>query len=142
MIPNETIGQTSFQSWLAGSAEVPTILLVDDDSSVRAILYQLLEEGGYQVLAAGNGIDALDICKQRRKSITLLLTDVNMPGMSGFELARRAALLQPMMKVLFMSADAEDGSLCSNGVEGVPMFLAKPFSRTALIRSVRLAVGC
>jgi CheY-like chemotaxis protein len=81
--------------------ESPTVLLVDDDSSIQTILYQLLEEGGCNVLAAGNGSDALDICRQRRHPITLLLTDVT------------------LMKILFMSGDADNGSLHLEGFQGV-----------------------
>ena len=119
-----------------------TVLLVDDDSSIQKILCQLLEEGGYNVLAAGNGMDALDICRQCRHPIDLLLTDVEMPGMSGFDLAEHALRLQPLMKVLLMSGDTDNGTLRLEEFQDVRMFLAKPFDQAALMRKVRMALRC
>lgn len=122
--------------------ESPTVLPVDDDSSIQTILYLLLEEGGYNVLAAGNSLDALDICRRCRHPISLLLTDVTMPGMSGVELAEHGLLLQPLMKILFMSGDADNGSLHLVGFQGVWMFPAKPFDQAVLMSTVKRALGC
>lgn len=94
------------------------------------------------MLAAGNGTDALDICRQCRHPIDLLLTDVEIPGMSGFDLAEHALRLQPLMKVLFMSGEADNGTLCLEGFQDIRMFLAKPFDQAALIRKIRMALRC
>lgn len=129
MTPEETIGDTTLQRGASEMIEPLTVLLVDDDSSIQTILYQLLEEGGYNVLAAGNGMDALDICRQCKHPIDLLLTDVEMPGMSGFDLAEHALQLQPLMKVLFMSGDADNGTLRLEGFQGrsyVPRKAVRP----------------
>ena len=122
--------------------EPTTILLVDNDLSTQNVLYRLLEDAGYTVLAAGNGVEALDICRQCRRPITLLLTDVTMPGMSGVELANRALPLQPLMRVLIMSGDAANCAPLPDGAAGGWMFLMKPFDQAALMRTVRLALAC
>ncbi|MEK7408444.1 MAG: response regulator [Acidobacteriota bacterium] len=83
----------------------------------------------------------LDICRQYRHPIDLLLTDVEMPGMSGFDSAGRALLLQPLMKILFMSGDADNSALHVEGSQGVRMFLAKPFDHAVLMSKIKLALG-
>ena len=70
-----------------GSNIRPRLLLVDDEDSVRNLLYGLLESDGYEVLAARNGTDGLAIYRHSIPPIELLVSDYNMPGMSGLELA-------------------------------------------------------
>ena len=118
------------------------ILLVDDSASIQAALYRALEDEGYRVLAAGNAMDALDICRQSRLPIDLLLTDVEMPGMSGFALAEDALRLQPLMKVLFMSGNADNGAQRLVGSENVREILQKPFERAALMHKLKVALRC
>lgn len=119
-----------------------TVLLVDDDTSIQTVLYQALEEEGYSVLAADNGMDALEICRQSRHPIDLLVTDVDMPGMSGFDLAEHASQLQPLMKVIFMSGDADNGGPRLGDFQDVREFLPKPFGRAVLMHKVKVALGC
>jgi CheY-like chemotaxis protein len=119
-----------------------TVLLVDDDTSIQSTIYRALQEEGYSVLAAGNGMDGLDICRQSRHPIDLLVTDVEMPGMSGFDLAEHASQLQPLMKVIFMSGDADNGAQRLGGFPDVREFLPKPFGRAALMHKVEVALRC
>jgi DNA-binding response OmpR family regulator len=81
-----------------------TILLVDDDLELRDVVVAILAEPGYTVLAAADGYEALRILVDR--SVDLLITDVKMPGISGFELARQAKLMRPNLHVIYVSGQA------------------------------------
>jgi CheY-like chemotaxis protein len=114
-----------------------TILLVEDEPQVRAIVQRTLERGGYGVLTAAGPEEALSICESSLMRIDLLLTDVVMPQMNGRELAERIRALRPAIKTLFMSGYTDDAIL-RHGVldEGVP-FLQKPVTPSSLKRKVR-----
>ena len=114
-----------------------TILLVEDEAQVRAIVKRALERGGYAVLTASGPEEALHICETTLMPIDLLLTDVVMPHMNGRELAERVRALRPATKTLFMSGYTDDAIL-RHGVldEGVP-FLQKPITPSSLTRKVR-----
>ncbi len=128
------------------SAQSPaTILLVEDDPAIRRLAATLLELGGYVVLAAGSGIEALELAGvEPGRAIDLLVTDVVMPRMSGPELARRLGGMQPGLPVLFLSGYEEQSggelSLDELGVRGEVAFLAKPFTPEAIHRAVRDAL--
>ncbi len=114
-----------------------TILLVEDEDSVRASATDILTAGGYHVLAATDGEDALRVYDAHRGRIDLLLTDVVMPKMGGPELARALRERAPGMKTLFVSGYTDDmlgeRGVLSPGVE----LLHKPFSRRPLLDKVR-----
>ncbi len=115
-----------------------TILLVEDEPSVRELGARILRDRGYQVYEARNGQEALAIVERYPEvKFHLLLTDVVMPGMSGKELADRLMLSIPHLKVLFISGYT-DNAIVHHGVlmEGVD-FLQKPFTYEALARKVR-----
>ena len=114
---------------------VETILLVEDEGGVRSLARAILEGQGYTVLEAGRPEEALAICRHHEEHIHLLLTDVVMPEMSGYELAERLAFSRPEMGVLYMSGYTDRAGAASN-VVGAP-FLSKPFTRDALARKVR-----
>jgi CheY-like chemotaxis protein len=113
------------------------ILLVDDENSVRDSLYTILERGGYEVLAASNGPDGLAIFRQSRPPIDLLVTDYNMPQMSGLELARECLRLRRELSVLYVSGSHPDEELKADLQAGKRGFLAKPFRGTELLRKAR-----
>jgi len=118
-----------------------TILLVEDDDTLRQLIARGLKKYGYTVLKAGNGGEALLLCEKEDSPIHLLLTDVVMPQMSGRELAERLAALHPDMKILFMSGYTENAML-SNGVLKSKMgFLQKPFKVNKLVRKIREILG-
>ena len=114
-----------------------TILLVEDEDQVRALARTALRRQGYQVLEAEQGEQALTLCEQHVGNIHLLLTDVVMPRMGGRELAARAAVLRPDMKVLYMSGYANDETLPDGVLEGDITLLQKPITPSALSHKVR-----
>ena len=113
------------------------VLLVDDDRSVRHALYTLLESEGYEVLAAGNGLDGLAIFRQSIRPIELLVTDYNMPRMSGLELARECSRIRCELCVLYVSGAHPDEQLRADLYEPKRAFLAKPFRTDDLLRKAR-----
>jgi two-component system cell cycle sensor histidine kinase/response regulator CckA len=115
-----------------------TILLVDDEPQVRAVIRDVLELGGYTVLEAGDGTEAAKVEAGVAGPIHLLLTDVMMPGLSGPDLARRLTPRRPRMKVIYMTAFSfVDIANQQIGLEpGVPI-LAKPFRVEVLTKKVR-----
>jgi signal transduction histidine kinase len=114
-----------------------TILVVEDEEQVRAIVKRALERAGYSVLSAPGPEEALRLCDSSPERIDLLLTDVVMPRMNGRELYERLHALRPATKVLFMSGYTDDAIL-RHGVldQGVP-FLQKPILPSSLTRKVR-----
>jgi PAS domain S-box-containing protein len=114
-----------------------TILLVEDDETVRTLTRMNLEEAGYKVLQAANGDEALPICEQYSEAIHLLLTDVVMPGMSGRVVANCLKNLHPEMIVLYMSGYTADAIVHRGVLNAGVNFIAKPFATTALTRKVR-----
>lgn len=114
-----------------------TILLVEDEEKLRLAFASMLQRKGYQVLEAANGADALRLCQNHHGPIHLLLTDVVMPGFTGFDLAKKVLVLCPDLRVLYMSGYASDG-LESSGIEslGLVDFLQKPFDTNTLAAKV------
>ena len=114
-----------------------TILLVEDDPSLRILAVHMLESCGYNVLEASSGAAALEITAKQTPYIHLLLTDVVMPGMSGRVLAEQVLARSPNIVVLYMSGYTGQ-TVGAHGVlaEG-SNFLQKPFTREALARKIR-----
>jgi len=114
-----------------------TILLVEDEDVLRALICKILEMHGYTVLEARNGGESLLICEQHKGPIHLMVTDVVMPKMNGPSLAERLAQLRPDMKVIYMSGYT-DNIIIHRGVQDLSTaFLQKPFTPDALARKVR-----
>jgi PAS domain S-box-containing protein len=113
-----------------------TILVAEDEPSLRKLTCDTLKEAGYKVLEAEDAPKAIEIVKHSDCRIDLLLTDVVMPGMSGRELAENLSLKCPRMKILYMSGYT-DGAVATHGVlESGIVILRKPFSRAQLQRNV------
>jgi PAS domain S-box-containing protein len=114
-----------------------SVLLVEDDEGVRRMTRRALEEGGYHVLEAATGADAVDLLVRSPGRVGLVLTDVVLPGMSGRELARRIAELRPGTPVLFTSGYT-DGEIVRRGLlEPDAAFVQKPFGPDTIVRIVR-----
>ena len=116
-----------------------TVLLVEDEPTVRTVAERALTRHGYKVVTADNGEDALEILG-RGEPIDLLISDVVMPGMDGPAVVREARKSRPDLKILFMSGYAEEQLRKSIDIENVN-FLPKPFSVTDLAEAARRAVG-
>jgi two-component system cell cycle sensor histidine kinase/response regulator CckA len=114
-----------------------TVLVVEDADALRKLAVTLIEQYGYQVLSASNGVEALELMQECNRKIDLLLTDVIMPGLGGHALAQRLALLYPGLKVLYMSGHT-DSSIGQHGVlEAGISLLHKPFTEEELVRKMR-----
>jgi CheY-like chemotaxis protein len=118
-------------------AATGTILLADDEELLRGVAVRILEEAGYRVLVARNGLEALELAHLHTGQVDLLLTDVVMPKMGGFELATRLRTRHPQLKILFMSGFSEGGLFPAQGERSGLMFLQKPFSPALLLSRIR-----
>ena len=114
-----------------------TILVVEDDDAVRRMTREFLKIGGYTVLEARSGADAIQFMERREQPIDLVLTDVLMPGMKGRELVERLAKLRAGIKVLYMSAYTEDAAINIGVLSPGTAFIEKPFSPDDLANKVR-----
>jgi CheY-like chemotaxis protein len=119
----------------AGGSE--TVLLVEDEPSVRALSRRILESHGYTVLEASGPEQPLEAARRHEGQIHLLLTDVVMPEMGGSELASRLAELCPNARVLFMSGYTDDAVVRQGLIAKGSHFLQKPFTPETLARKVR-----
>ena len=122
-------------------AGAETILLAEDEGSVRELVRAGLTRFGYQVITAPDGATALERAATHAGRIDLLLTDVVMPGMDARALADRLLALHPTAKVIYMSGYS-DAAIGDQGVSaGGAVFLQKPFTPEALARRVREVLG-
>lgn len=113
------------------------VLLVEDEEAVRRVTSRLLGALGYHVLEAETGKIALALLEDTAHPVTLLLTDVMLPGIGGSELAELVRATQPSMKVLFMSGYTEDEALNLKLLDQGARLLGKPFTRDELALTVR-----
>jgi signal transduction histidine kinase/CheY-like chemotaxis protein len=123
-----------------GSAAGATVLLVEDEESVRSLARRVLARAGYHVLEAGGGRQALEVAAAHDGDIDLLLTDVVMPGGGGPRLAEAMARLRPSTRVLFMSGYPGD-SITHHGLPLDVDLLAKPFAPATLLHRVADALA-
>ena len=118
-----------------------TILVVDDEVSLRELLVRQLRNEGYQVLEAGYGMEALDVARNSPEPIHLVLSDIRMPGMRGTELARRLVAEHPEVRVVLMSAHPVDELTSVRDSRGVITVLSKPFDGQTMLALVNLVLG-
>ena len=113
-----------------------TILVVEDDPTVRGLASDILSDHGYDVLVAKHPRSALEVGTSHAGKIDLLLTDIVMPGMNGRELAKSFQDSRPTTRVVFMTGYAQDDPVRSAQLESNQL-LEKPFAPSGLLRKVR-----
>jgi signal transduction histidine kinase/CheY-like chemotaxis protein len=114
-----------------------TILVVEDEEMVRKLLLRVLKQNGYHVLEARTPKEAIDICRENKKPIPLLMTDMVLPGMDGRTLARQLTSLYPAMKVIHMSGYTDIAMIHSGMLEPGFEFIEKPMTPDTICRRVR-----
>ena len=114
-----------------------TILLVEDEESVRQLVREVLQSKGYKVLEADRGDTALRIAAAHAGRIDLLISDIVLPGMAGQELGKQLLANNPVTKVLYLSGYTEEAVVHQGMLDAGAAFLQKPFMLQALARKVR-----
>ena len=114
-----------------------TVLLVEDEDIVRELSSEVLRSFGYNVIEASSGKEALRFYKEFGQEISLLMTDVVMPGMNGEELAKQLLSIQPELKILYTSGYIDDPIALSRGLKHGAAFIQKPFTNIELARKIR-----
>jgi two-component system cell cycle sensor histidine kinase/response regulator CckA len=117
-----------------------TVLLVEDEPSLRILARHQLESCGYSVLDAGSGADALEVARKQLGTIHVLLTDVVMPGINGRVLAEELLRHRPRLSVVYMSGYTGQAVGADGVLDAGSCFLPKPFTREALARKLREAL--
>ena len=115
-----------------------TILLVEDELHVHYFIWKLLKADGFTVLTAGDGEAALEKLRKHPNPVDLVVTDMGLPRLNGFELYRQILVERPGTKVILMSGDLAVREQCE--MAGLPFF-QKPFLDDALQQVVRAVIG-
>jgi len=136
-VSDEAVGASDSTRPDLEAKESETILVVEDESSVRTLASRILRDKRYKVLEASNGKEALEIARTYKGEIHLVLTDVIMPGMSGTELVSRLESVRPGSKVLYVSGYTNDTVVHHGVLASGVAFLQKPFSVNGLVSKVR-----
>ncbi|NJK88310.1 MAG: response regulator [Myxococcales bacterium] len=116
-----------------------TILVVDDEASLREIMQRTLQQHGYRVLCTASGFGALETC--RDTAVSLVILDLVMPGMGGMELLEALLARHPSLPVVVVSGDADPAQIAELHKQGAKAFLPKPHRRAELLELVARLVG-
>ncbi len=132
--PGQVIGVTRSAPPPRGNGQ--TVLVADDEKSLREVARQTLEEFNYRVLIAEDGMQALKMYEQHRGEISVILTDIMMPRMDGHTLIRKLRALDPALPVIATSGfDINPEEKTATG-DGADRFLAKPYTASSLLRAL------
>ncbi|WPB58264.1 ATP-binding protein [Xylophilus sp. GOD-11R] len=136
-LPQEASGVPEMAPAPEPAADGQTVLVVDDEPSVRMLMTDVLEEEGYTVLIAGDGQEALKILRSARR-IDALVTDVGLPGgLNGRQVADAARIHRPSLEILFVTGYAESAVLNHDSLESGMQVLTKPFDLDTLLHRVK-----
>ncbi|MFH1477382.1 MAG: ATP-binding protein [Verrucomicrobiota bacterium] len=130
-----TVSPATQESFLARGNE--TIMVVDDEANIVAMISQILTELGYHVISATSGSEALNLSDQRAQAIDMVITDIIMPELNGPDLARMLRQKWPAMKALYMSGYANNAAAQIGALKSGMAFLQKPFSSETLASCIR-----
>ena len=133
--------QTTVKASESVTGGFETILVVEDSVPLLEVICDFLKAEGYVLLYSDNPLQAICLAQEHDGTISLLITDVIMPAMSGPDLAARLTVMSPDMKVLYISGYAADAFKQDSGLDSEHGFLQKPFTRDALINKVRRALA-
>jgi CheY-like chemotaxis protein len=113
-----------------------TVLVIEDESVVRALIIEVLNELGYRAIEAVDGPSGLEILESKQR-IDLLITDIGLPGLNGRQVADAARQLRPDFKVLFMTGYAETAAIAPGFLEPGMTMITKPFAMETLALRIR-----
>ena len=135
--------ESSGRKKAAPAEETPlaTILIVEDEPGIRALMRKILRREKYEVLEAGSAEEAITVVSSHAGRIDLLLSDMMLPGISGRELAERLTRDRAQLRVVYISGFTSDEEVRAGAVPPGAQFLQKPFTLTTLMSSVRKALG-
>ena len=132
---------TTMHAAIENSQTQKTILWVDDEEIALEVWSQMLQKLGYKVLQARYGIEALDIFKKSKNSISLVILDMRMPGMNGCEVFDRLKKIQPEVKIIIVSGYMEEYDLCEISTRNFDGYLNKPFKLKELSNQIEEVLG-
>ena len=117
--------------------ERPTVLVVDDEEDLRDIMRRMLERRGFATLVAGDREQAIAVCQEHPGVIDVLVTDLNLPGVTGGDLARAATELRPEMGVVYISGLPKDLAVTKGLIGPDALLVKKPFTSDVLLEALR-----
>ena len=123
----------------ATTQPLPTILLVEDQESLRLLTRRILERHGFHVVTAVDGRDALRMLEQHIDSINVLLSDVVMPSLNGITLAQEVRERFPAVRIVLMSGYGSESLRAAGAQQWTDAMVSKPFTAEALLAAVRRA---
>ena len=134
------VRERPLQAPIDTAASGETILVVEDEGSVRRVAQKCLARAGYHVLEAANGVEAVSLAEQHSGPIDLLLTDIVLPGISGIAAAESLRRTRPDVRVLYTSGYSRETHVVGMLADVPHQLLPKPFTRESLLRAVRHAL--
>jgi len=122
-------------------ADLLTVLVADDDELVRMVLTDMLTELGYNVLAAADSTEAIEVFRQNQEVVSVVILDYKMPGLSGDEVFARLQQIDPSVKVLLSSGFSDTIDLDSMRSRGLRGFLPKPYTMDRMRQELEHIIG-
>ena len=124
-----------------GSADRPTVLVVDDEEDLRDIMRRMLERRGFDTLVAADSEQAIALCLEHEGDIDVLVTDLGLPGVSGGELSQAATTMRPGMGVVYISGLPKDIAMTKGLIGEDALLVKKPFTSELLIEALHLVIA-